>query len=120
MHAFSFQFIIDFLHQANGRLNTGSSLYFRELSIDELPGLTSTARLATALAACSILDMPVNFIAPAFGFQKNFPFPDSEELQRRVWPSYKLMFFLYLWRLLGWCCLAYLSLVQLFHWISQW
>jgi hypothetical protein len=73
---------------------TGSSFYFRELSIDELPGLTSTARLATALAACSLLDMPVNFIAPAFGFQKNFPFSDEEELQRRVRPFYEhlLMF----------------------------
>jgi len=65
-------------------LVAGSSLYYRELSIDELPGLTSTSRLATALAACSLLDMPVNFIAPAFGFQKNFPFPDGEELKRRV------------------------------------
>ncbi len=59
-------------------------MYYRELSIDELPGLTSTVRLATALAACSVLDMPVNFIAPAFGFQKNFPFPDGDELKRRV------------------------------------
>jgi hypothetical protein len=70
-------------------------LYFRELSIDELPGLTSTARLATALAACSVLDMPVNFIAPAFGFQKNFPFSDSEELQRRVRLSFKDLFLFY-------------------------
>ncbi len=62
----------------------GSSSYFRELSIDELPGLTSNVRLATALAGCSVLDMPVNFIAPAFGFQKNFPFSDGEELKRRV------------------------------------
>jgi hypothetical protein len=38
--------------------------------------------------------MPVNFIAPAFGFQKNFPFSDEEELQRRVRPFYEhlLMF----------------------------
>jgi hypothetical protein len=65
-------------------LLTGSSSYIRELSIDELPGLTSSARLATALAACAVLEMPVNFIAPALGFQKNFPFSDGEELKRRV------------------------------------
>jgi hypothetical protein len=69
----------------HSELVSGLSSYFRELSIDELPGLTSTVRLATALAACSVLDMSVNFIAPAFGFQKNFPFSDGEELQRRVW-----------------------------------
>jgi hypothetical protein len=68
----------------NQNLITGSSSYIRELSIDELPGLTSSARLATALAACAVLEMPVNFIAPAFGFQKNFPFSDGEELKRRV------------------------------------
>jgi hypothetical protein len=69
----------------HSELVSGLTSYFRELSIDELPGLTSTVRLATALAACSVLDMSVNFIAPAFGFQKNFPFSDGEELQRRVW-----------------------------------
>ena len=73
-----------YIFSAHSDLVIGSSFYFRELSIDELPGLTSTARLATALAACTVLEMPVNFIAPAFGFQKNFPFADGEELKRRV------------------------------------
>jgi len=58
--------------------------YFRELSIDELPGLTTPATLATMLALCQALDMPVQFVAPAFGFQKNFPFADQAELERRV------------------------------------
>jgi len=78
---------------ARDLITPGLTSYFRELSIDELPGLTSTVRLATALAACSVLDMSVNFIAPAFGFQKNFPFSDGEELQRRVgaaWPVCRL------------------------------
>jgi hypothetical protein len=58
--------------------------YFRELSIDELPGLTTPETLATMLGLCSALGMPVQFVAPAFGFQKNFPFDDGAELERRV------------------------------------
>jgi len=58
--------------------------YFRELSIDELPGLTTPETLATMLALCEVLGMPVQFVAPAFGFQKNFPFEDDAELERRV------------------------------------
>ena len=58
--------------------------YVRELSIDELPGLTTPATLATMLALCEALEMPVQYVAPAFGFQKNFPFADGAELERRV------------------------------------
>ncbi len=58
--------------------------YVRELSIDELPGLTTPATLATMLALCEALDTPVHYVAPAFGFQKNFPFADQAELERRV------------------------------------
>jgi hypothetical protein len=58
--------------------------YFRELSIDELPGLTTPETLATMLALCEALDMRIHFVAPAFGFQKNFPFDDNAELERRV------------------------------------
>jgi hypothetical protein len=58
--------------------------YFRELSIDELPGLTTPATLATMLALCEALGMRIHFVAPAFGFQKNFPFADDAELERRV------------------------------------
>ncbi len=58
--------------------------YFRELSIDELPGLTTPATLATMLALCQALGMEIHFVAPAFGFQKNFPFADGAELERRI------------------------------------
>ena len=58
--------------------------YFRELSIDELPGLTSAETLATMLALCEALDLRIHYVAPAFGFQKNFPFDDNAELERRV------------------------------------
>lgn len=58
--------------------------YLRELSIDELPGLTSPATTAIMLALCEAMDMPVNFIAPAFGFQKNIPFPDEDRLRELV------------------------------------
>ncbi len=55
--------------------------YLRELSIDELPGLTTAETTAVMLSLCEALEMPVNFIAPAFGFQKNTPYPDNAELR---------------------------------------
>jgi hypothetical protein len=51
--------------------------YLRELSIDELPGLTQPETTAVMLALCEALGMPVQFIAPAFGLQKNLPHPDN-------------------------------------------
>lgn len=62
--------------------------YLRELSIDELPGLTTPETTAVMLALCEVLGMPVNFVAPAFGFQKNMPYPDNaalEQLIRKQW-----------------------------------
>ena len=58
--------------------------YLRELSIDELPGLTTQETTAVMLALCEILGMPVNFIAPAFGFQKNMPYPDNAVLRTLI------------------------------------
>ena len=55
--------------------------YLRELSIDELPGLTTPETTAIMLALCEALGMPVNFVAPAFGFQKNTPYPDNAALR---------------------------------------
>jgi hypothetical protein len=61
--------------------SAGGRRYLRELSIDELPGLTSPETTAVMLALCEALGMPVNFIAPAFGFQKNTPYPDNDALR---------------------------------------
>jgi hypothetical protein len=58
--------------------------YLRELSIDELPGLTTPETTAVMLALCEALGMKVHFVAPAFGFQKNMPFPDNAELRGRI------------------------------------
>ena len=58
--------------------------YLRELSIDELPGLTTPATTAIMLVLCEALGMPVNFIAPAFGFQKNMPYPDNAALRTLI------------------------------------
>ncbi len=55
--------------------------YLRELSIDELPGLTTPETTAAMLSLCEALDMRINFVAPAFGFQKNTPYPDNAELR---------------------------------------
>ncbi len=63
-------------------------LYLRELSIDELPGLTTPETTAVMLSLCEALAMRVNFVAPAFGFQKNTPYPDNvalRELIERQW-----------------------------------
>lgn len=64
--------------------------YFRELSIDELPGLTTPETLATMLALCEALDLRIHYVAPAFGFQKNFPFADNTELARRVESAWRI------------------------------
>lgn len=58
--------------------------YLRELSIDELPGLTTPETTAIMLALCEVLGMPVNFVAPAFGFQKNTPYPDNAALRKLI------------------------------------
>lgn len=55
--------------------------YLRELSIDELPGLTTQGTTAVMLALCEALDMTIHFVAPAFGFQKNIPYPDNQALR---------------------------------------
>lgn len=58
--------------------------YLRELSIDELPGITTPETTALVLALCEALEMPIAFVAPAFGFQKNTPYPDSAQLRRLI------------------------------------
>lgn len=64
--------------------------YLRELSIDELPGLTSPETTAIMLALCEAMDMPVQFVAPAFGFQKNMPYPDNDELRAMIERQWKV------------------------------
>ena len=58
--------------------------YLRELSIDELPGLTTPETTAIMLALCEALGMKIHFVAPAFGFQKNMPFPDNAALRSLI------------------------------------
>ena len=58
--------------------------YLRELSIDELPGLTTPETTAIMLSLCEAMDMPADFVAPAFGFQKNMPYPDNDELRAMI------------------------------------
>jgi len=58
--------------------------FIRELSIDELPGLTTPETTAVMLALCEAMEMPVCFVAPAFGFQKNMPYPDNEALRAMI------------------------------------
>ena len=63
--------------------DTGQA-YLRELSIDELPGLTTPETTAVMLALCRALDMRIHFVAPAFGFQKNTPYPDNAALRQLI------------------------------------
>lgn len=55
--------------------------YLRELSIDELPGLTTPETTAIMLALCEALGLKIHFVAPAFGFQKNMRYPDNTALR---------------------------------------
>jgi hypothetical protein len=58
--------------------------YLRELSIDELPGVTTPETTAAMLSLCEALGMRINFVAPAFGFQKNTPYPDNAALRKLI------------------------------------
>ena len=64
--------------------------YVRELSIDELPGLTAPETLATMLALAEALNVRIHYVAPAFGFQKNHPFADQVELERRISAAWRV------------------------------
>jgi hypothetical protein len=64
--------------------------YLRELSIDELPGLTTPETTAIMLALCETLGMPIHFIAPAFGFQKNMPYPDNTALHALIQKQWRV------------------------------
>lgn len=64
--------------------------YLRELSIDELPGLTTAATTAVMLSLCEALGMRIHFIAPAFGFQKNMPYPDNTGLRKLIETQWKV------------------------------
>jgi hypothetical protein len=63
---------------------TAGRAYLRELSIDELPGLTTPETTAIMLALCEALGMKIHFVAPAFGFQKNMPYPDNVALRALI------------------------------------
>jgi len=63
---------------------TAGREYLRELSIDELPGLTTPETTAIILALCETLGMHIHFVAPAFGFQKNMPYPDNNALRALI------------------------------------
>ncbi len=58
--------------------------YLRELSIDELPGVTTPETTAAMLSLCEALGMRIHFVAPAFGFQKNTAFPDNAALRALI------------------------------------
>jgi hypothetical protein len=58
--------------------------FFKELSIDELPGQTTPETMAVCLAMAEALGVTFNFVAPNIGFQKNFPYPDNTELRTKV------------------------------------
>jgi hypothetical protein len=64
--------------------------YFRELSIDELPGRTTPETLALCLAMAEALGVRIHYVAPAIGFQKNFPYPDNSELRSTVAALYRV------------------------------
>ena len=64
--------------------------YLRELSIDELPGLTTPETTAVMLALSFEMEMPIHFVAPAFGFQKNIPYPDNHQLRKMIKPIWQV------------------------------
>jgi hypothetical protein len=64
--------------------------FVKELSIDELPGQTTTETLTACLVMSELLGVRFNFVAPNIGFQKNFPYPDNAELRQKVQKLYAI------------------------------
>jgi hypothetical protein len=58
--------------------------FYKELSIDELPGETTPQAMAVCLALAEALGVTFNYVAPNIGFQKNFPYGDNAELRAKV------------------------------------
>jgi hypothetical protein len=58
--------------------------FYKELSIDELPGQTTPETLAVCLALGEALGVTFQYVAPNIGFQKNCPYPDDGELRAKV------------------------------------
>jgi len=58
--------------------------FFKELSIDELPGQTKVETMAVCLAMADALDIKFQYVAPNIGFQKNFPYDNNEELEEKI------------------------------------
>ena len=64
--------------------------FFKELSIDELPGETSPQTLAVCLALAEVMGMRFEFIAPNIGFQKNIPYTDNAALAGKIEALYRV------------------------------
>jgi hypothetical protein len=64
--------------------------FFRELSLDELPGQTTPEMLAVCCALAEALGVQFNFIAPNVGFQKNFPYSDNKKLCAAITALYDI------------------------------
>lgn len=58
--------------------------FFRELSIDELPGETTPQMLAVCCALAEAMGMHFDFVAPNIGFQKNIPYADNATLEKKI------------------------------------
>jgi len=58
--------------------------FFKELSIDELPGETSPQTLAVCLGLVDAMGLKFDFIAPNIGFQKNIPYADNAALENKI------------------------------------
>jgi len=58
--------------------------FFRELSIDELPGETTPQMLAVCCALAEAMGMHFDFVAPNIGFQKNIPYADNAGLKKKT------------------------------------
>ena len=53
-------------------------------------GLTTPETTAVMLALSFEMGMDVHFVAPAFGFQKNIPYPDNDQLRKMVEPIWSV------------------------------
>ena len=62
--------------------------YFASFPSTSFPDLLRPRPPPSCSPLLSEMGMPIHFVAPAFGFQKNIPYPDNDELRAmvaRIW-----------------------------------
>ncbi|MCH2175569.1 MAG: hypothetical protein MK193_07570 [Lentisphaeria bacterium] len=64
--------------------------FFKELSIDELPGETTVESMFICLLYAKAMGIHFQYVAPNIGFQKNMPYPNNDDLRKKIDKLFKM------------------------------